>query len=188
MTFAEASEDVAQMGADKYVWNIEKFRIGFDDVRNTFSEDTENETIPLDELQKFTEKKRFAKKQFELAKHAVLVDEGVDDREFLLLQDLSRQLMNVELEDRDVTTEMTLSDICSGVNEVSQKRNLVDVAIRVVSVDGEFSDNEKTFVLKLCDLLGFKEKEKTNFVIYGEAMANAYSHWIEAISCCTPSN
>ena len=188
LTFAEASEDVAQMGADKYVWNIEKFRIGFDDVRNTFSEDTENETIPLDELQKFTEKKRFAKKQFELAKHAVLVDEGVDDREFLLLQDLSRQLMNVELEDRDVTTEMTLLDICSGVNEVSQKRNLVDVAIRVVSVDGEFSDNEKTFVLKLCDLLGFKEKEKTNFVIYGEAMANAYSHWIEAISCCTPSN
>ena len=150
-------------------------------MRKSFSEDTDSQTIPLDEIQAFTDKKRFSRKQFELAKHAVLVDEGVDDREYLLLQELSKQLLNVELEDRNVSIEMSLIDICKGVEDLSQKRTLVDIAIRVVSIDGEFSDNEKTFIMKLSDLLGFSDKEKSDFIIYGEAMANAYLRWIKAI-------
>lgn len=126
-------------------------------------------------------KKRFSRKQFELAKHAVLVDDGVDDREYLLLQDLSRQLLNVELENRAISTEMSLSDICEDIKDISQKRTLIDTAIRVVSIDGEFSDNERVFICKLSDLFGFSEKEKMKFCSYGESMANAYLHWIQAI-------
>lgn len=181
LTLAEVSDDVAKIGADDFEWNIDKFKIGFDDVRNSFSEDTDSETIPLDEVQRFRDKKRFAQKQFELAKHAVLVDEGVDDREYLLLQDLSRQLMNVELEDRNISTEMTLADICKGINEINQKRMMIDIAIRVVSIDGEFSNQEKIFVKKLCNLLEFSDADAENFIKYGDSMANAYLHWIEAI-------
>lgn len=181
LTFAEVSDSVAKLGEGNFTWDIEKFKVGFDDVRNSFSEDTDTETIPLDEVQKFRDKKRFAQKQFELAKHAVLVDEGVDDREFLLLKDLSRQLMNVELSDRNVKPNMSLVEICKGITDVNQKRLLIDIAIRVVSVDGEFSTLEKTFIEKLGSLLEFSNKEVTNFVIYGDAMANAYRHWIEAI-------
>ncbi len=182
ITLAEISDEVVEKGLENVVWTLDKFRVGFDDVRNTFSGDTDNsESIPLDELQGFLEKKKFRQKQFELAKHAVLVDEGVDDREYLLLQDLSKQLMNVELDDRNVSTEMDLPTICDGINDIQQKRVLVDTAIRVVSIDGEFSDNEKEFVSKLCGLLGFNEKETQNLIVYGETMANAYLHWIKAI-------
>lgn len=181
ITLAEISDEVAEKGFDNAVWTLEKFRIGFDDVRNTFTEDTDSESVPLDELQGFLERKKFRQKQFEIAKHAVLVDEGVDDREFLLLQDLSKQLMNVELDDRNVSTEMDLPTICDGIDDIQQKRVLVDTAIRVVSIDGEFSDNEKEFISKLCGLLGFNVEETQNLIIYGEAMANAYLHWIKAI-------
>lgn len=181
LTFAEVSDDVANIGLQNFEWTIDKFKIGFEDVRNSFSEETDSETIPLDEVQKFRDKKRFAQKQFELAKHAVLVDDGIDDREFLLLQDMSRQLLNVELENRDVSTELSLMDICKDVNDIKQKRLLVDIAIRVLSIDGDFSENEKTFVKKLCDLLSFSKEESESFTKYGDAMANAYLHWIRAI-------
>lgn len=182
ITLAEISDEVVEKGLENVVWTLDKFRIGFDDVRNTFSGDTDNsESIPLDELQGFLENKKFRQKQFELAKHAVLVDEGIDDREYLLLQDLSKQLMNVELDDRNVSTEMDLPTICDGINDIQQKRVLVDTAIRVVSIDGEFSDNEKQFISKLCGLLEFTDEETSNFVVYGETMANAYLHWIKAI-------
>lgn len=181
LTLAEVSDEVASVGPGNFVWSIEKFKVGFDDVRNSFSEDTANQAIPLDEIQAFTDKKKFNRKQFELAKHAVLVDDGVDDREYILLQDLSRQLLNVELESRIISTEISLSDICDGIKDISQKRILIDTAIRVVSIDGEFSDNERTFIGKLSDLLGFTEEEKQKFFSYGESMANAYLHWIQAI-------
>lgn len=182
LSYADISDEIKEKGLENYVWTINAFKVGFDDVRNSFTESTDSESIPLDELQKFTDRKRFNRKQFELAKHAILVDEDVDDREYLLLQDLSRQLMNVELENRDIKPEMTVLEICEGVNEIAQKRVLVDVAIRVVSIDGEFSDNEKIFIRKLCGILGYTEDEKERFISYGDAMANAYAHWIAAIN------
>ena len=76
---------------------------------------------------------------------------------------------------------MTLSDICDNIIEINQKRTLIDTAIRVVSIDGELSDNERVFIGKLSDLLGFSEGAKLKFYSYAESMANAYLHWIQAI-------
>lgn len=181
LSFAEVSDEIAKIGLDDYCWSIEKFRIGFDDVRKSFSEDTETQSVPLNDVQTLIDKKRFCKKQFELAKHAVLVDSGVDDREYLLMQDLSKQLMNIELEDRNIKTEMSLSEICSGITDLSQKRTLIDIAIRVVSVDGEFSENERTFIRKLCKLLNFSNDEVEKYICYAESMGIANLRWIEAI-------
>ncbi len=181
LSYAEISDDVANVGFDRYAWSLDKFRCGFDDVKNSFSESTENSSLPVNNVQSFIDNKRFSKKQFEIAKHAVLVDEGIDDREFLLMKDLSKQLMNVELQDRNIKVVMTLSEICKDITDVTQKRILIDIAIRVVSIDGEFSDNEKIFVKKLSNLLKFSEKETRSFITYGESMANAYLQWIKAI-------
>lgn len=181
LSYAEISDDVANVGFDRYAWSLDKFRCGFDDVKNSFSETTENSSLPVNNVQSFIDNKRFSKKQFEIAKHAVLVDEGIDDREFLLMKDLSKQLMNVELQDRNIKVDMTLSEICKDITDVTQKRILIDIAIRVVSIDGEFSDNEKIFVKKLSNLLKFSEKETRSFITYGESMANAYLQWIKAI-------
>lgn len=181
LSYAEISDDVANAGFDRYAWSLDKFRCGFDDVKNSFSESTENSSLPVNNVQSFIDNKRFSKKQFEIAKHAVLVDEGIDDREFLLMKDLSKQLMNVELQDRNIKVDMTLSEICKDITDVTQKRILIDIAIRVVSIDGEFSDNEKIFVKKLSNLLKFSEKETRSFITYGESMANAYLQWIKAI-------
>lgn len=181
LTYAEISADVAKEGIDNYTWSIDKFRCGFDDVKNSFSESTDSKSVSINEVQGFMDKKRFSRKQFEIAKHAVLVDEGVDDREFLLMKDLSKQLMNVELQDRNIKTEMTLSDICKDISDVDQKRTLMDIAIRVVTIDGKFSNNEMVFIKKLSSLLDFSEKEIDSFITYGKSMANAYLHWIKAI-------
>lgn len=182
LTYAEVSDEVASVGLKKFTWSLDKFRCGFDDVKNSFSESTDDKkNVPINEVQAFMDKKRFNKKQFEMAKHAVLVDEGVDDREFMLMKDLSKQLMGVELQSREIKTNMTLSEICNDITDITQKRTLMDIAIRVVAIDGDFSNNEKVFVKKLSGLLGFSEKEAENFIVYGESMANAYIQWIKAI-------
>ncbi|MBP5540297.1 MAG: AAA family ATPase [Bacteroidales bacterium] len=180
LTLAEASDEVKKNGIDGFIWSIDKFNIGFDDVKKSFSEDTKEE-IPLDELQKFTDKRKFCQKQFELAKHAVLVDDGIDDREFLVLQELSEQLLNVSLENREISAELSLEDICDSVKDVSKKRLLIDTAIRVISIDGAVSENEETFVKKLCRLMEFTELEAESFVEYAKSMAAAYSKWISII-------
>lgn len=181
LSYAEVSDDVVNVGFDRYVWSLDKFRCGFDDVKNSFSESTEDSSLPVNNVQSFIDNKRFSKKQFEIAKHAVLIDDGIDDREFLLMKDLSKQLMNVELQDRNIKVDMTLPEICKDITDVTQKRTLVDIAIRVVAIDGEFSDNEKIFVKKVSKLLEFSEKETESFITYGESMANAYLQWIKAI-------
>lgn len=180
LTLAEVSDEAKKNGSNSIEWSLEKFKVGFDDVIKSFSESTENE-IPLDELQKFTDKRRFCQKQYELAKHAVLADDGIDDREFLVLQDLSEQLLNVSLDDRNISTDLSMTEICDGVKEISKKRLLIDTAIRVISIDGTVSENEVTFIKKLCDLLSFSESETISFVEYAKSMANAYSVWIETI-------
>lgn len=181
LSYAEVSDDVVNVGFDRYVWSLDKFRCGFDDVKNSFSESTEDSSLPVNNVQSFIDNKRFSKKQFEIAKHAVLIDDGIDDREFLLMKDLSKQLMNVELQDRNIKVDMTLPEICKDITDVTQKRTLVDIAIRVVAIDGEFSDNEKIFVKKVSKLLEFSEKETESFITYGESMANAYLQRIKAI-------
>lgn len=57
LTLAEVSDEVANVGFENFIWSVERFKVGFDDVRNSFSEDTDNQTIPLDEIQAFTDKK-----------------------------------------------------------------------------------------------------------------------------------
>lgn len=182
LTLADISDEYAEVGKDNYVWTIEKFKKGFDDVRNTFSGNTDSAQLPNEELQRFIEQKKFKQKQFELAKHAIKSDEGIDDREYELLQELSQQLLNCDFDKSNAIPTMGLPEICEDIINADQKHVLVDTAIRVTAIDGEISEEEEMFLTKLCDLLNFSEKEKTDLLIYAKSMATASSLWQKAIA------
>lgn len=183
LSLADISDEYTKVGKEQFVWTIEKFRKGFDDVRNTFSGNTDSAQLPNEELQKFVEQKRFKQKQFDLAKHAIkLGGEEIDDRESELLQELSRQLLNCELDKVNAMPLMSIPEICEDITDVAQRRILIDTAIRVTAIDGDISNEEEMFLTKLCGLLNFSESEKTDLLIYAKSMATASALWQKAIA------
>lgn len=178
LTYANIAPEIKEKGLDNVVWSQDIFSIGFNSVRETVEI---SEEIPLDDVNSFLESKKFKTKQFELAKQAVLVDgPNIDEREIELINDLSLSLKGVSAQDEDVKCEMTLEEICRNVDE-SQKKILIDTAVRVVTIDGDFSEDEHSFMLKLCALLGYSSEYTDAIMAYAESMAKSYLMWINSL-------
>lgn len=179
LSYADIAPKISELGIENYSWDKNVFRQGFDHVKETIEV---VEDIPLEDIQEFTEELKNRRKQFELAKHAVSVDGTViDDREKGVIHELSKILLNKPFDGSDFTPKMTLIEICENASK-DFKDLLIDTAIRVITIDGDFSENEKEFLAKLCTLLNFS-KEKTNVLFdYSASMANSYKLWINA--CC----
>lgn len=181
LTLAEVSEEYITNGKEHFVWNKDKFRVGFDAVHKSFSEDSNENAVPIDSLQDFIKQKDFNKRQFEMAKHAILVDGTIDSTEETLLQELSNQLLNVDFNRDDAQPTMTLDKICENINDINKRRVLLDTAIRVVTIDGDLSDAERTFIEKVALLLKFSNEDVQKFISYAESMANTCSIWQNAL-------
>ena len=178
LTYANIAPEIKKKGLENVLWSQDNFSIGFKSVRETVETTDE---IPLDDVNSFLETKKFKTKQFELAKQAVLVDgQNIDEREKELINDLSLSLKGVTAQDEDVKCVMTLEEICKDVDE-SQKKILIDTAVRVVTIDGDFSKDEQSFMLKLCSLLGLSQDYTAAIMAYAESMAKSYLLWINSL-------
>ena len=176
LTYAHVAPKIANDSIQNFIWKFEDFKLGFDDVKETI----ENLSgIPADEVDNFTQKLKFKKKMFDVAKHALCADGNIDDREKTLLNELSQMLFGYEFNSDDITPTISLEKICEELS-TEQKNQVIDTAIRVVTIDGEFSQNEREFITKLCNLLNFDEHRTNRLLNYSESMAKSYLLWIES--------
>lgn len=175
--------DAAQLKAnnpDSFKWNYDLFVKGFYDVKSSFSEGTSD--IPVEEVQRFEDELRFKQMQLEIAKHAALVDDSIlDDRELELLDELSNSLINRPIDKDNLTPEKSLVEICASASSDKDKYVLLDTAIRVMAINGSYSENEKVFLQKVAQLLGC-ETLYGAFNDYAESVAASSRKWIDAIS------
>lgn len=177
LSYADAA--ILKQASPIFQWSYDLFHVGFHDVLKSFSEDTED--IPIDEVQKFEDELRLKRAQLDIAKYAVLADGSkIDEREFSLINNLSLSLINKEADKNEMCPNKTLDQICNNIHTKADKLTILDTAIRVITVDGDFSLNELTFLRKLYSLLFFDDSQFDLIEKYTQAMADAYSLWIKA--------
>lgn len=179
LTYANIAPKIKEIGIDNYIWNKDDFCSGFNDVKTTVEI---IDDIPVEEVQKFTDKLREKRKLFEMAKHAISVDgTPLDSRETALMAELSQQLLNVPFSEGSITPSMTMVEICNDASD-ELKLSLVDIAIRVMTVDGNLSDVESQFISKLCNLLEYNNSKAIALTAYAKSMADSYNLWIDSIN------
>lgn len=178
LTYANIAPKISNVGIDNYIWTKEDFCSGFNDVKATVEI---VEDVPVEDVQKFTDKLKANRKLFEIAKHAISVDgSALDTRELALMDEMSQQLLNVPFTEENATPTMTLVDICKDASD-EFKLSLVDTAIRVMTIDGDLSNVECQFISKLCDLLEYNNTRAEALIAYANSMAESYNLWINSL-------
>lgn len=178
LTYANIAPKIKEVGIDNFEWNKDDFCSGFNDVKSTVEI---VEDIPVEDVQEFTDKMKEKRKLFEMAKHAISADgTTLDSREIALMNELSQQLLGVQFLAGEITPTMTMMEICKEASE-EFKLSLVDIAIRVMTVDGDLSSNETQFVSKLCHLLEYNKSKLNALTEYAKSMADSYGLWINSL-------
>lgn len=177
LSYADAA--VEKKNNPNFEWTYNLFYTGFNDVKKSFSEDSVD--LPIEEVQKFEDDLKLRHKKLELAKHAIYVDgNDIDEREKQLLNELSIALINREITEDTRLPKYNLNEICSTVEDETTKQSLIDIAVRVVTIDGDFSEKEQQFLRKICSLLGYNDEQIEQFKNYALSMAQSYKLWINA--------
>lgn len=95
----------------------------------------------------------------QVAANALWVDDRIDEKEKMLFNELSAKLgATIDIENPQ---EIPLIDeICDTILSKTEKIQMLDVACRMIAIDGTYDSKEKEFVTKLSILLGLKPEKK----------------------------
>lgn len=179
LSYAHIAPKIKTIGIDNYLWNIDDFRIGFDDVKETVEY---TQDIPLNDVDEFMDNLKKNRKRFEIAKHAIIANgDDMGERERILMNELSLQWLNKPLKEEIVEIGMSLDEIILDTEE-QFANELIDIAIRVVSIDGVLSNQEYKFIEKLCGLLLFSEQKTAMIKKYATKITDANFAWISSLN------
>lgn len=178
LSYADIAPKIKTIGIDNYIWNIDEFRIGFDDVKETVEY---TQDIPLNEVDEFIDNLKKNRKRFEIAKHAIVADgDDMGERERMLMNELSLQWLNKPLKEETMEIGMNLDEIILDADE-NFANELIDIVIRVASIDGVLSNKEYNFIEKLCSMLLFSEQKTLLIKEYATKVTDANSAWISSL-------
>ena len=77
----------------------------------------------------------------------------------------------------DINYMPPLPSIVSYFNTQEKKFKAIDVAVRIVAIDGDFARDEISFVKNLCQLLQFSSDVEESIITYSHSLAKLNSEW-----------
>lgn len=178
LSLAEASI-IAEKNIEKDIFfTIEDIRKGFIEVKEN-KEKIENGTIEKDmivDAQEILDKKILHKKLIQIAQHALYADNVVDEREKRLVEELSKTL-SVDLPNWEENKNFTIMDICSTIKTLEQKKQILDIASRMIAIDGKITEQEIAFMSELYTILGFEIAKFPDFEEYLKDLSKNNLKW-----------
>ena len=143
------------------------------------SKTQENKKIEEDIKNSIIEKSKhdFNEALMGLALHAAWADNELDNHEEKLINELATAL-NVELS-KDMKQEYLppLSQLTDFLISKEQKLKALDLVIRIIAIDGKFSEDEKNFLEDLMTRLWIKEDTKHDLFEYAKSLAKLNKYW-----------
>lgn len=110
----------------------------------------------------------------QVAALSLWVDGEVHDNEKKLFAELSDKLgVDIDIDDKDSIP--ALEDICSAILSKTEKIQMLDVACRMVSIDGSYNEKEHDFIHKLCTMLGLHNQAGMDDYIH--LLLKTYVDW-----------
>lgn len=112
-----------------------------------------------------------------IAIYAAWADGKMEPSEDLLLREFSSALNVTIPTGFDINYLPPLPSIVSYFNTKEKKFKAIDVAVRIVAIDGDFASDEITFVKNLCQLLQFSSDVEESIIAYSHSLAKLNSEW-----------
>lgn len=112
----------------------------------------------------------------QVAAHILWADGHIDDKKKTLFKQISNKFTgNVDINDRKSLP--SIEDICNQPLSKIEKIQLMDVACRMASIDGNYQPEEKSLIFKIGTLLGLDAKSISLVDEYIQHLVNDFYEW-----------
>lgn len=113
----------------------------------------------------------------QVAANALWVDGRVSSTEKVLYDELCDKFgVSINIEDRKSIP--SLQDICSTILSKTEKVQMLDVACRMVAIDGQYTEEEQNFINELVVLIGLKENQYPTLEEYINLLVKENKEWM----------
>lgn len=158
----------------------DEIRMQYDDILAAFNHVKKNK-IELDRSvsginvnSKIIESSKKNLRIMQIAAQALWSDGIIHEKEKILFDELSKKF-GVDIDINSKETIPSLETICETILSKTEKVQMLDVACRMVAVDGDYSDSERSFITKLCSVLGVKNLSGTENYVH--LLMKEYTDW-----------
>lgn len=161
------------------VYDYNDIKTGFLEVKHS-KEAMQKELGILDESllgESLLEHQSLNEKIVSMAKLACLSDGVIDDRERVMIKDLTRTLLGAENADITLTSEETVSNVCKGLKDNLQKTQLLDVAIKIIAADNQIQESEIVFLKTVMAELEVRPDKVESLISYAKRVASCCSEF-----------
>lgn len=167
--------------------NIESF--SFEDIKAGFLEvkhykdsmSAAEGNIPTDVVEDLILRQKINENIIDVAIYSLYADGVLKDSERVLLNELSRALLGMTYDEVIPLPERSLEEICKDVIEQGVSKDILDTAIKVLSVDGEVDNTEVDFLKRLTRNLNYPESVIDSIIEYCKRTAELNMTWKELV-------
>lgn len=178
LTLARAS--TLSVSSEKLVFDVEDIAVGFENVKKSKQQmDEEINGIEIDPAigQELLDSQIFKEKLVTIAKLALNVESAKNIRAKNIYRELTYSILGVASENIELQDDETIQSVCCNITE-KQKIELLDVAIKVLTVDGYLSDREREFLQDVMANCSITKATMEQICSYADSMAQANSTFI----------
>ena len=94
----------------------------------------------------------------QIAANALWIDGKIAPEEERLFEELCDKF-GVSIDIKDRANIPSINDICNTVLAKTEKIQMLDIACRMIAIDGFYTDEEKQFIIDLASLLGVRQEK-----------------------------
>ena len=113
----------------------------------------------------------------QVAANALWVDGKIAPTEKILFDELCDKLgVSINIEDKKSIP--SLQNICNTILSKTEKVQMLDVACRMVAIDGQYTEEEQNFINELIVLLGLKDEQYSTLEGYINLLVKENKEWM----------
>lgn len=112
---------------------------------------------------------------------ALWADNKIEEREKILYNELLSKF-DVDININDRTSLPSIETLCSTILSKIEKQQMLDIACRMVAVDGDYSEDEKNFIHKLSSLLGLDSSKVSDINQYINDLIRGQNNWTNIVN------
>lgn len=112
---------------------------------------------------------------------ALWADNKIEEREKILYNELLSKF-DVDININDRTSLPSIETLCSTILSKIEKQQMLDIACRMVAVDGDYSEDEKNFIHKLSSLLGLDSSKISDINQYINDLIIGQNNWTNIVN------
>ena len=112
---------------------------------------------------------------------ALWADNKIEEREKILYNELLSKF-DVDININDRTSLPSIETLCSTILSKIEKQQMLDIACRMVAVDGDYSEDEKNFIHQLSSLLGLDSSKVSDINQYINDLIIGQNNWTKIVN------